>query len=272
MVYRVVAPPYMNSRPLVWGLRQDSNASCAFSAPSRIARMLEAREIHAGLVSIAALFTNPRLAIVSDISISCKGQAESVKMFHKVPVEQIRTVALDTSSLSSVLLARIILQERFGLTPKYVSMPPAIPGMLEICDAAVTIGDVTMCADSKDYEAVDLGQEWYNLTGLPFVFAVWALDTEMYSDGLIHALLRSKRLGIQSLEEIAQSESQRLGLHKDICYHYLANIMQYDLTDLHLQAIALFRQKALEHRLVTSKHSIEVLGTAGNLGRVPAYE
>lgn len=272
MVYRLAAPPYMNARPLIWGLRHGSNVRCEFSAPSRIARLLEAHEIHAGLVSIAALFTNPRLAIVSGISISCKGQARSVKVFHKVPMQQIRTVALDASSLSSVLLAKIILQERFGLTPKYVSMSPVIPRMLEICDAAVTIGDVTMCTDLGNCEAVDLGEEWCNLTGLPFVFAVWALDKQMYSDRLALTLLRSKHLGIRRLEEIAQSESERLGLDKDVCYHYLATVMQYDLTHLHLEAIALFRQKALAHGLVAGRHSIDVLGPAGNLRRVPAYE
>ena len=258
MLYQIAAPPYMNSKPLIWALRECPKVNCKLVAPSKIADMLKTKKINTGLVSVVALFSNPNLGIVPNISISCQNFAESAKLFHKVPIGEIQSVALDTSSLSSVLLAKVILKEKFGLNPIFVPMPPVLHDMLEACDAAVTIGDVTMC-NTENYLETDLGHEWYELTGLPFVFAVWATDKNSYSDELGNILLHSKLYGITHLQQIAMEESQRLGLPVEKCYHYLANIMDYNLTELHLQAIALFRKKASQHGFITHAHEPEIL-------------
>lgn len=249
-MYRIAAPPYMNARPLVWALDREPEISSQYIVPSRIAQMLRARELAAGMVSVAALFTNPDLRIVPGIAIACEGPAESVKLFHRKPIEEIRTVALDTSSLSSVLLAKIILKERYGLVPDFINMPPIVPDMLASSDAAVTIGDTTMCTIRGDYAELDLGSEWLALTGLPFVFAVWAANPDLASSELVEILTRAKECGITSLEDIADAESRRLGLPLRVCRHYLMHTMQYDLTDRHMDGMLLFHRKAIEYGAV----------------------
>ena len=255
---KTAAPPYMNARPLVWGLGREPKIEGGYIVPSQIAGMLERREIAAGLVSVAALFSNPELQIVPGMSISCDGPAESVKLFNYFPFETMRTLALDTSSLSSVLLAKVILEEKYGLKPEYVPMHPSVPDMLASCDAAVVIGDTTMCTVRGKYGERDLGQEWKDLTDLPFVFAVWAVNPEMASPELVEILARSKALGISSLRDVANAESGRLGLPEEVCYHYLAEVMDYDLTDRHLEALNLFREKARQYGYATSDHKIEL--------------
>lgn len=261
MIYETAAPPYMNSKPLVWGLGRELSVHSDYIVPSRIAAMLRRRELCAGLVSAAALFSNPDLQVVPGISISCKGPAESVKLFHKRPLEKcLETVALDESSLSSVLLAKIVLKERYGLNPRFVSMPPVIPDMLDACDAAVTIGDTTMCAVGGSYEEIDLGEEWHGLTGLPFVFAIWAVNPDMASAELVEILSRSKLQGMACLQEIAKAESSRLGLPEDICCHYLSEVMDYRLGARHIEALSLFRKKAREYGVDSGTHEIRLYG------------
>jgi len=226
--------------------------------PSRLASMLDRREIAAGLVSSVACFANPRLQIVPNISISCVGRSESVKVFYKGSVESIRRVALDTSSLTSVLLARIILRERYELLPEFVPMPPSLPDMLEACDAAVVIGDTTMRAPVGRWPALDLGEEWHMLTGLPFVFAVWAVNPDVAAPGLPDILGRSKSRGLQSLDEISRVEAVRLGLPVDACLRYLSEIMDYELTDRHMEALAVFRERGRGYGLLESDHEVEL--------------
>ena len=119
---RIGSVPYLNAKPLIWGLDREPEVQLTYEAPSRLAAMLEDRQIAAGMVSSVACFLNPALQIVPDISISCVGPAESVKLFYKEGLESIRRVALDTSSLTSVLLGKIILRERYELLPDFISM------------------------------------------------------------------------------------------------------------------------------------------------------
>lgn len=141
---RIGSVPYMNGKPLIWGLEHDRRVELTCEVPSKLAAMLRKHEIAAGLVSVAACFSNPELQIVRGITISCDGPVESIKLFHTGDIGSIRTVALDTSSLTSVLLAKVILKEKYGLSPDFISMPPSLSSMLAKCDAAVIIGDPAM--------------------------------------------------------------------------------------------------------------------------------
>ena len=245
---RIGAVPYLNGKPLIYGLDNEPEVEIIYEVPSRLANMLEKNELAAGLVSSAACFMNPCLQIVPGISISCDGPAESVKIFHKGKIEDIHKVALDTSSLTGVLLAKIVLRERYNLSPEYVQMPPSLPEMLKKYDAAVVIGDTTMCTPRhKDWYELDLGEEWHLLTGLPFVFAIWAVNPDMANPDLVEILLRAKERGLDSLDEISKSEAERLGLPIKTCHRYLSEIMNYDLTERHIQGLKLFYEKASEY-------------------------
>ena len=252
---RVGSVPYLNAKPLVWGLDPEL---VTYEVPSKLASMLKEGELAAGMVSSVACFLNPDLQIAPDMSISCIGPAESVKLFHEGDLQSIRTVALDTSSLTSVLLAKVILKERYGLCPKFVNLPPILDLMLEICDGAVTIGDTTMQAPQGKWRELDLGSEWHELTGLPFVFAVWAVNPRLAEPGLVKILQESKAHGLCSLDEISESEAKRLNLPFEVCHHYLSEIMNYDLTEQHIEALNLFRAKAKEHGFIAGDHDLEL--------------
>lgn len=241
---KIGAVPYLNGKPLVHGLEREPRVELITDVPSRLAQMLRDREIAAGLLSVFACFQNQCLQMVPGICIGCNGPADSVRIFLGMPVEQVRTVALDTSSLSSVNLARIIFHERYGTAPEFVDMRPDIEEMLDRCDAAVTIGDITMTSPQDRWPMLDLGEEWKLLTGLPFVFAVWAVNPDMASPELIDILTQAREHGMASLDEISESESKRLDLPIEACHRYLSEIMDYDMTERHYQALELFREKA----------------------------
>jgi len=252
---RIGSVPYLNAKPLIWGLDPDQ---VIYEVPSKLAAMLKAGEIACAMVSSVACFQNPDLKIAPGMSVSCIGPAESVKLFHNGDLNSIRTVALDTSSLTSVLLAKVILKECYGLSPKFVNLPPILDLMTEICDAAVTIGDNTMQAPKDKWAELDLGSEWNGLTELPFVFAVWAVNPRLAKPELVDTLLKSKAQGLRSLEEIGESEAKRLSLPYQTCYHYLSETMNYDLTDRHLEALNLFRAKAREIGFISGDHKLEL--------------
>ncbi|MDI6829287.1 MAG: menaquinone biosynthesis protein [Armatimonadota bacterium] len=261
MKFKLGTIPYLNGKPLTYGLDGEPAVELVTDVPSRLAEMLKAHEIAAGLVSSVACFMNQGLQIIPGISISCRGPAESVKIFHKTKPEEIATVALDTSSLTSVLLAKVILRERYNLTPKFISMPPSVEEMLDACDAAVVIGDTAMKVQPGRWAEIDLGSEWYSLTGLPFVFAFWAVNPEMVSPELIDILHRAKLCGLGALSEIAKSESRRLGLSFEKCYHYLRDIMVYDLTNDHLESLNIFSEKIRKFGLNIPQKQLKLFAT-----------
>ncbi len=243
---KIGAVPYLNGKPLVHGLDCEPGVELITDVPSRLAQLLRDREIAVGLLSVFACFQNPRLQMVRGICIGCDGPSESVKIFLRKPVDQLRTVALDTSSLTSVNLARIILSERYHIAPDFVDMKPNLDAMLDRCDAAVTIGDITMTAPTGRWPMLDLGEEWKHLTGLPFVFAVWAVNPEMAAPGMLDMLARAKQFGMGSLDAISESESRRLDLPFEVCRRYLSSTMRYEMTPEHAEALELFRRKAAD--------------------------
>ncbi len=129
-------------------------------------------------------------------------------------------------------------------------MAPSLSAMLDACDAAVVIGDTTMRAPADRWPNLDLGEEWHQMTGLPLVFAAWAVKPELAKPNLVDMLTRAKAHGLQSLREISEVEAARLHLPTDACFHYLNEIMDYDLTDRHIEGLRVLGDKAHRHGLV----------------------
>lgn len=252
--------PYLNGKPLIYQLDQIPSIDVIQDVPSRLAIMLKNKEIAVGLVSLAACFQNPELQIIPGIVISCNGPAESVKFFYNNSIDDIKSVALDSSSISSVTLIKVILSEVYGLQPEYTVTPPVLPAMLHACDGAVLIGDPAMRIPSGRYKELDLGLEWYKLTGLPFVFAVWAANPEMIDPALIDTLASVKNDGLAAIDQISQTESERLDLPYDVCFRYLQDIMGYDMTDAHKDAMSLFREKIIKHQIMNNPANLKIYG------------
>lgn len=250
--------PYLNVKPLVYTLEHGglpNGWELVYAPPSELARMLVANEIAAAPVSSFAWFARPEMSICPGICIAADGPVRSVLLLSKKPVQNIDTVALDTSSLSGANMLRVLLAEAYGLRPQFVRMPPnPVSGMLEECDAAMVIGNPAMQCPKDGLYVLDLGGEWKKLTGLPAVFAVWAGNG--ITPELIEVLDEAKRAGMERIPDIAAEESAKLGLPCDVCHEYLSEVMVYELGDREMRGLEMFREKLRAHGLL--EHGVEV--------------
>lgn len=249
--------PYTNAKPLQFGLRERlPEGSLIEAPPSELAAMLDAGALLAAIVSSFACFSRRGLRVVPDICIASDGPVLSVKLFFFSPVAEARRVGLHTASLSSSAMARIVLRETFGIDPEFVAWPTEdrgtrVDGYLLIGDAAMTHPDAPIM--------IDLGEEWRKLTGLPFVYAVWGVAREGKTKGLRDLLLDARRGGIENVEAIAEAESKRLSLDKDLCLRYLTEVIHFDLGEREIEGLDVFAKKCRDHGLVPKGAAIEFL-------------
>jgi chorismate dehydratase len=158
-----------------------------------------------------------------------------------------KPVLLNTDSLTSIFLLKVLLSKRFGVRPqyRYGEVDPA-GSFPEDVDGILMIGDPALRARGRLPHILDLGQGWKDLTGFPFVFAVWAVRREFYLDHrekthrLHHALLRSKRYSLARLDEICDAVYQRVELTREACSTYLKERLSFDLTPRHLEGLGHF--------------------------------
>ena len=194
---------YLNAAPLVYGLDAEPDLELVRDVPARVADRLHAGELDLGMIpSIEYAFGD--YAIVPGVAIASRGPVRSVCLYHRVPVEQVRRVALDVSSRSSVALLKTLLQQCLGRQPEYVVLSPDVPAMLEQCDAALVIGDRALDFDG-DVPSLDLGAEWQRQTGLPFVYAFWAGPAGAVGARQVARLQAALQAGLARLDAIAAS-------------------------------------------------------------------
>ena len=250
--FRLGAVPYLNGRPLVaWfdALECPDGVEVALAPPSQLAAAVRAGQFDAALASSFEMLRAPGLVALPGISISARAEVMSVRLFSKVPIAHVRTVALDASSLSSAALTRIVLSDAYGLDPAYVTMAPDIGAMLERCDAALLIGDLRLFEDAAPH-MLDLGRAWHDLTGLPFVYAAWLAREDADRQALGRLVQSAKDWGVRHLDRIASEWSAATGLPGDRVRRYLSDIMWYDLVPEHWSALAEFQRRCIAHGLV----------------------
>ena len=203
---RLGAVSYLNTRPLVHGLeRQSERFSLRFDVPARCAELLHAGAVDLGLIP-SIEYPGHDYCIVPGVSIASDGPVASVAIFSKVPTEHIRSIALDTSSRTSVALLRVLCARWFDIEPRLVSMPPDLERMIAACDAALVIGDNALFAEHEPLglEKVDLGEEWIGMTGLPFVYAFWAGRPGILGAADIAALQNARDSGLTATATIGR--------------------------------------------------------------------
>lgn len=254
---RIGSVPYLNAKPLVdWfhspDCRSDTEIEIVYAVPSKLAAMLREGALDVANCSIFEGFQTPGLVLIPDISISAFGAVKSVRLFSKVPFEAIESVALDTSSLTSAALTKILLQEVFRLSPRYEQHPPELDAMLSACDAGLLIGDLNLFDHLPDLHIYDLGEGWQNLTSLPFVYAGWLAREEAVSPAMTDLLTEAKAWGLARLETLAAKWAERMSLPLDLCRNYLLEVMNYDLSPLQQEGLQLYQRKCFAHGLIDS--------------------
>ena len=252
---RISAISYLNTAPLMWDFEHGdagSHFEISYTIPSACARSLADGTADIGIIPAAAYPHISGLQILPDVAIASRRAVRSILLVSKVPFEKIRSVALDESSMTSVALAKLLLQW-LGLNPQYDSMQPDIQKMLASHDAGLLIGDPALQVDRTRYCTLDLAEEWIRVTGKPFVFAFWAVHGEALkeSDPVIDlpAIFRNSRdhgLEPANLGKIVDEWSARLNLSAEEVRSYLTQNIHYRLDPACVAGLRLFYHHASE--------------------------
>jgi chorismate dehydratase len=256
---KISAISYLNTAPLMWDFEHghagaDVNFDISYTIPSACAEALRAGTADIGIIPAAAYTTVPDLVIIPDVAIAARRAVRSIllvsRLASKVPVDewarQVRTVALDTSSMTSLALAKILFAKWLGGARDYKPMAPDLDAMLGACDAALLIGDPALQVDRTRYFTVDLAEEWVARTGKSFVFAFWAIRKQALAgrDGTAIAEVfqksRDHGLSPKNLEAIAQEWAPRLGLTVEVIRVYLTHNIHYYLDPPCLEGLELY--------------------------------
>ncbi len=251
---RVSAVSYLNTCPLIWGLLhgpQRDQCNLSSELPSECARSLASGKADIGLVPVAELFRQS-LEIVADVGIASCGPVRSIFLVHREPVRDIRVLAADSSSRTSVVLAQVLLRERFGVRPEVVEALPELQNMMENFDAALVIGDPALRIepDTSMFRVLDLGAEWTHMTGLPMVYAAWGARDGRKFTGMRQTLNASYRYGAERISEIVREEAVGRGIGDDLAYRYLTEHIRYELGPEALKGLREFERLSRVHQLI----------------------
>jgi predicted solute-binding protein len=248
---RVCAVSFLNTTPLVWGMLHGSQQGLFdldFRIPSGCADQMAGGAADIGIVPCFEL-TRQDLEVVPGTGIACHGPVRSILLVSKRPAREIRTLAVDSSSRTSVQLARVILERRYGAEYTAIPQAPDLNAMLRVADAALIIGDPALHLEpaALPYEVHDLGAEWVEMTGLPMVFAVWAARKDVVTAEVVEAFRDSCRYGRAHIEEIVAAESSRRGFAPDLVRDYLTRHIVHELGPRDYEGMDLFLRYAREN-------------------------
>jgi chorismate dehydratase len=206
MAVRIGAVGYLNARPLTWALdRSPHRWDVRYDVPSVCASLLHSGQVDLGLIPSVEYLYGPDYRLVPEVGIGSTGPVASVALYTQVPVERIRSIALDTSSRTSVALTRVLCHQWFRIAPEFVDHNPDLAGMIARCDAALLIGDPAFDAVHAPLglEKLDLGEIWTQMTGLPFIYAAWTGRPGLLDRAQVRALQDAQAEGLRNREAIA---------------------------------------------------------------------
>jgi chorismate dehydratase len=256
---RLGAVSYLNVRPLVYGLdRRQDLFSLRYDVPSVCAQLLATGDIDLGMIPSIEVQRGPEpYRIVPDLGIVSDGAVASVALFSRVPLPEIRRIGLDTSSRTSAGLVRILCREAWCIEPSFEAVAPDIATRVLGCDAALVIGDPALFLDhtAAGLMKVDLGEEWTRMTGLPFVWAVWAGRPDALSRDHVAALQQARDQGIAHAEAIADAYCGPA--RAAVCRAYLRDNMKYRLSGRESAGLRMYHELAARHGVIDRAHAVE---------------
>lgn len=248
---RIGAVSYLNSRPLVCALEELApTARVVYDLPSRLADQLAAGTLDVALVPSIEYARRPDYTIVSDACVSSDGAVRSVMLYSRVPMDRIASLALDEGSRTSAALCRILLAERFRLHPRIEPLPIGASLEDSTADATLVIGDRGMKPVGTEFAAVwDLGREWREWTGLPFVFAMWIARRHGELRPLAKLLSAGRTVGVRRVRRLAEQAAVELELSFEDCLAYLTKNLSFRIGQRQWRGLARFFDLAARHGL-----------------------
>ncbi|KAH7128997.1 hypothetical protein EDB81DRAFT_808570 [Dactylonectria macrodidyma] len=237
--FRVGAVHYLNAAPLTYGLEDE----LWFDKPSTLAKLLRSDELDAALVSVAEVLFNDHYEVLDGTAIGSVGEVKSVILAHRKPIEEVREVYCDTASLTSVNLLRVILAER-GLKPEFKALPSY--DFESLPDFALLIGDPALdfVFSNHSHQILDMGSAWREMTGLPFVYGVWALRRGVDTFTLRRQLTAARQVGMSNLEHIVHTRTE---YSEEFRREYFARYIHYSLGQEQKRGIAKFTELLRKH-------------------------
>ena len=238
---RIGCVKYLNSRPLICAY----DGPVIFDHPSSLAKMLAAGGLDAALVPVFEAVRDPQYVLVDDVAVGCDGPVFSVFLAYRGELRDVRSVALDPASMSSANLLRVLLAEFHGVHPEFGASGDA---QLLIGNQAIEFRQGE--EGRSEWKFLDLGAEWKRSTGLPFVFAIWALRAAVKDTrGVAEAFRRLKAEGCARIPELIAAED--FG-DMEMRRRYLTEWLRFDIGATGREAIALYRRLLAKHRLIAS--------------------
>jgi chorismate dehydratase len=249
---RVCAVSYLNTVPLVWGMLHSPDPllreafDLRFALPSDCAAQLASGAADIGIIPVIEM-ARQKLEYFRGAGIACHGPVRSILLISKVQLNRIKTLAVDAASRTSVMLARVILAEKYGVEPQLIARPADLAAMLGEADAALIIGDPALRLDpaTLPFETLDLGGEWTSMTGLPMVFALWSGRREVIQDRYARIFQESCRYGIRHAADIARKEAPERGVSEDLALRYITRHIVYELGEKDYQGLELYVKMAM---------------------------
>ncbi len=269
---KISAISFLNTVPLMWDFEHApsqeirENFEIEYTLPSLCAQALCRGTADIGIIPVITTAQIPGLVVLPDVAIASLDKVRSIQLVSKKPIAEIRSVAVDTSSRTSVGLVQVLLTKFFGGARELTPMAPELGPMLESCDAGLLIGDPAMMVKSDGLYAYDLAEIWRAKTGLPFVFAVWTVRKAALSEmragldlGSIFRRSRDHGLLPENVDATAKQWSLRMGLSEAEIASYLRDNIHYTLDAECRKGLALYFQLAAECGVIEQAPELEFL-------------
>lgn len=239
---RISLVDYVNAWPVTWGFLRGAveGVECLNDVPSACADRLRRGEVDAGLIPSIEAARIPGIRIVRGVGIASTNRVRSVLLASRRPLEEARTVALDTSSRSSAAMVQILYEDLLGTKPEFHDAPPDLQEMLRHHDAALLIGDPALRADLSNLHVLDVAEGWQRLTGLPFVFAVWAVRPDIAPEPFLWA----RDYGKRHIDQVLEFAMERTQAPREMLAEYLRGNLHHDLELADEKGLAEFYRRA----------------------------
>lgn len=240
---RVGAVSYLNTKPLIYGFERGilkDEVELVIDYPSMIASMLLENKIDVGLVPVAVIPEMKEYHIISDYCIGSVGEVASVCLFSEVPLDKIDRVLLDYQSRTSVALLKVLIKDHWKINVTFKETSGNYQSEISGTTAGLIIGDRALQQRKISHYIYDLGKEWYDFMGLPFVYAAWTSNKKL-EDSFIQLFNEANAFGLNNLDEVVnQNPVSYFDLH-----HYYKDCISFDLDENKRKGLELFLKKII---------------------------